>query len=964
MSLTINANPQIQNEYLQRATENLSSENIAGRTDKTDKNNRRAILERNAGAFGQIANMCYDKSEVYGSAAHSEAGEAEQIANGYYKEASMLECIDMLKNSVTPEDYSQLEEWGLIPDEDNPEAFVSVYERIQIELAAYCDDYDISGLNISAEKMKTVLGSSSMANAVSKANDIAAQTATLSDDTKKYIMSNELEPTLENVYKALHSGVSGNAGAALSDEQWQQLQGQVESFFNTNGIEVSSENLDSARWIIAQDMPLTVDNFNTLTELNKVDFSDEAYMAELQQNIAYTIYFGGNGMTTDVTGEPFNMEKVKEAVETVQSAMDSDVDYILKNNKKLNIENLKLRIQERIEEQKREQQNAKNDNQAEGYTQKNRVIIEARAILTAGSLFMMQKAGVSISYTEITIMIDMSHAANASYAEQLFALDEYIPADDERELLTRTVEVMSGFPSLPVGVAASLYNGTIEYTAEAVYEEGQLMASRFRMASMTYEAVGTEVRSDLGDSITKAFRNIDELLTACGVEVNDKNRRSARVLGYNSIEITAESVETMNDITADLDNLTNNLTPRAAVYLIRNGINPLNTDIRELNDMLVQLNTELGAGNEDEKYSEYLWKLEKNKSITQEERDAYIQLYRMLNHINRQDGSAAGAVSKAGQEMTLANLYTAVRTRQSGSVNKQIDDSTGLFEGTYSEDALTKYMENAVELMNDEELHKEYVYERMQDKLKGMEQMETMSEQEFMRFISGVEGISVNNIYSAMVAGDRHFYKKLVALEDENVIKAGEKLSAVWQQEGDEAATATEDVALEKQVTDAYEELNGAMAVENSETTYDKAIARTDMRQVVSFMTGQAKNRSYYIPMEISGEATMVHLTIRQGNQSEKGRISVYAETEQGKISVLMCAREDGYETLAATDSEELKDKLEQLCGEDAKVVYTDRIIDGMWNDTAVANSGREEVSYGELVRQAKAFIHNVLKKM
>ena len=959
MSITINAGLQVQNEYLQRATENISSENTTGRADK---NERKAVLERNVSTFGRIANICYDKSEVYGSTSYSNAGEAESTVDGYNKEASMMECIDMLKDSVTPEDYSQLEEWGLIPDEDNPEAFVSVYERIQIELAAYCEDYDISGLNINTEKMKNVLGSTAMANAVSKANDIAAETSVLSDDVKKYIMGNELEPTLENVYKALHSGVSGSMGNTLGDTEWQQLQGQVESFFETNGIEVNSENLESAKWIISEEMPLTVDNFNKLSALNEVDFSDEAYMTNLEQNIAYTIYFGGSAMATDVTGKAFDMETVEEAVETVQSAMDQDVDYILKNNKKLNIENLKLRIEERKKEQS--QKNTQKDSDEQIYTQKSKVLVEARAILTAGSLFMMQKAGVSISYTEITVMIDMSHANNATYAEQLFALDDYIPADSERELLTRTVEIMSGFPSLPIGVAASLYNGTIEYTAEAVYEEGQLMASKFHMASMTYEAVGTEVRSDLGDSITKAFRNIDELLTACGVDVNDKNRRSARVLGYNSIEITAESVEAMNDITTDLDELTENLTPRAAVYLIRNGINPLNTNIRELNDKLVQLNEELGAKNADEKYSEYLWKLEKNKSISKEERDAYIQLYRVINHINRQDGSALGAVSKAGQEMTLANLYTAVKTRQTGSVNKQIDDNTGLFDGTYSEDALTKYMENAYELMNDEELHREYVYERMQDKFRGMEQMETMSEQEFMRFISGMQGVSVNSIYSAMAAVDKQFYKKLMALEDENVIKATDKISDVWQQEGDETVQ-TDDVSLENTISDTYAELNEALSVENTESTYEKAVTRTNMRQVISFMTGQARNRSYYIPMEISGETTMVHMTIKQGNQSEKGRISVYTETEEGKIAVLMYRKEEEYEVLAATDSEELKDRLEQLCGaeENGNVIVTDRVYDGMWNDM-VTNSGREEVSYGELIRQAKSFIHNVLKKI
>ena len=53
-----NLNMQIQNEYLQRATENLSSDKGAGRTEK---NGRRAVLERSASAFERAANICYDK---------------------------------------------------------------------------------------------------------------------------------------------------------------------------------------------------------------------------------------------------------------------------------------------------------------------------------------------------------------------------------------------------------------------------------------------------------------------------------------------------------------------------------------------------------------------------------------------------------------------------------------------------------------------------------------------------------------------------------------------------------------------------------------------------------------------------------------------------------------------------------------------------------------------------------------
>lgn len=949
MDVKINGNLYVQNDY--QTKQSISAD---GNTT------RRAVLERSADAFKKAMDYSYDKNIMYNSHGMDAEKNPEQAVSEDIKSAGMMECIDTLKSLVTPEDYSQLEAWGLIPDEDNPEAFVSIYERIQIELAAYCEDYNATGLNINKEKMKAVLGSESMANAVSRAKDLSDMGGKLSDDSKKYILENQLEPTLENVYKAVHSGMAAGSAAVIGDNEWQQLYSQVQKFFETNGIENNSENINTAKWIIGENLPLNVDNFNKLAQLNQVDFNDTAYMDKLTENISYAIYFGGDGLQADVTGRAFDMDRIKEAVDTVQSAMDEDVDYIVKSNYKLNIENLKHRIEERKKESSQNDYYKDEKAQAD-MERRSRVLIEARAVLTSGSLFMMQKAGIDITYTEITVLVDMSVSADNQLADALFMLDGDKPAEADRQLLSQTINIMSGFSSLPIGVAGKIYSGEISYTAEAVYSEGNRMMTQFKIAAQTYDTIGTQVRTDLGDSITKAFRNIDDILTAEGIEVDDDSRRAARVLGYNSIEITVESVQVMGNIVGQLDALTKNLTPRAAVHLIRNGINPLNTNIEELNEQLIQINEKLSKEDSDMKYSEYLWKLEKSGNISSEERDAYIQLYRILEHINRQDGRAAGAVSKAGQEMTLANLYSAVKTLRTKSVDKKVDDSLGLLESGYSQDDLTKYMENATKLMADESLHGQYKHERMQQKLDAILDSKTMTEQEFMRIVSGMEGVSVNNIYNAMVASDPHFYKMVNNLGDEKIGAEIDKVSKLWQEDA-------EDVPAEEQIVSSYMNLKVAADSENQESTYERAILRTDIRQAVSFMARQAESRSYYVPMEISGDTTMVHMTFRQGGASEKGRISIYTETTEGKLSVLMTRREESYSIYAATDSMVLKEKLDILV--EGTVVVAENIRDGMWSEMAeevygsASDAYDTETTYGELVRQAKSFIHNVLKNI
>ena len=265
--------------------------------------------------------------------------------------------------------------------------------------------------------------------------------------------------------------------------------------------------------------------------------------------------------------------------------------------------------------------------------------------------------------------------------------------------------------------------------------------------------------------------------------------------------------------------------------------------------------------------------------------------------------------------------------------------------------------------MQDMELHYEYMYERFKDKLDSIKDIHTMSESEFMRYISGNEGISIGTIYSAMASLDRHLYKKLSDFKDEKINGSVKKISDTWQNDVEQDI---EDTALEQELAFGYEELKNSLSARNVDNTFEGALAKTDMGYVVTFMAKQAKNHSYYIPMEINGETTMIHMTIKNGENQEKGRISVYTDTEEGKISVLMCANGQGYETLAATDSIELKSKLETLLSDDAKVVYTKKIMDGMWDETVIADTENhnDNVEFGELVRQAKSFIHNVLKKL
>ena len=149
---------------------------------------------------------------------------------------------------------------------------------------------------------------------------------------------------------------------------------------------------------------------------------------------------------------------------------------------------------------------------------------------------------------------------------------------------------------------------------------------RLSRMTKTYEAVGTEVRKDLGDSIKKAFRNVPEILKDLGLDTSEENQRAVRILGYNGMEIKAESIAQVKDCDFYVNQTMAKLKPGTVFEMIRHGENPLDMTMKELSDTADQYNGNQWNHQEQESnnYGEFLWELEQTDGITEEERQSFI----------------------------------------------------------------------------------------------------------------------------------------------------------------------------------------------------------------------------------------------------------------------------------------------------------------------------------------------------
>ena len=102
--------------------------------------------------------------------------------------------------------------------------------------------------------------------------------------------------------------------------------------------------------------------------------------------------------------------------------------------------------------------------------------------------------------------------------------DQYFPRDaaaiDKYHNYRSVNTVADQLPGLPADMLGLFAKGQGNTSLEEFHNEGRVLQETYEKAQKTYETLMTTPRSDLGDSIEKAFTNIDEILKDLGMETS------------------------------------------------------------------------------------------------------------------------------------------------------------------------------------------------------------------------------------------------------------------------------------------------------------------------------------------------------------------------------------------------------------------------------------------------------------
>lgn len=650
--------------------------------------------------------------------------------------------IDDIHNQMTEEDYDELSKEGLSLGEFELERFERALERIKTQKVQIGEEIDqkiertqeikeeIKEISLDSLQNTALTGviekrleaanlpvTKSNVQAVEKALTMSMQANNLTDASVSYLLQNDSKPTVMNVYLATFSTSDTKNSMIKPEGSFEDVKEQAITYLeqmNKQGIQAS---LQDAKWLFEHNLPIdkeTMVAYQDVTLLRtsgNLSHSLDCIMSAMEDGI--------NPMQANLSMG--NRGILFQAMEQMEKVSDDAIKQVIAKEDTISLHNLATVQKKMDENQGSNEQQEHNDLDAttkpmeENTTKRplesleselkfitaKRQLEEIRTKLTFEAGLKLLNKGIQIHTQGLEHIVDELKSMETSYYEKLLTEGNVPNTKENLELLQTTCEKVQTISKAPSYVLGATVHRKDSISLQELGAGAFSMTEKAFKANEAYETLMTAPRTDMGDSIKKAFQSVDTILEEMNLKLTKENQRAVRILGYSQMEITEQNIDRMKEYDAKVNQLINQLQPSVTVELIKRNINPLHIPLNELTDQVSNLKEELGIS-EEERYSNFLAKVQKSETLSQDERDAYVGIYRLLNNVEKTDGKAIGYLVKAERELTLNNLLSAVRTIKGGSFDTTIDDTFGMLSGlTYESKNITSQISDVFAVENE-----------------------------------------------------------------------------------------------------------------------------------------------------------------------------------------------------------------------------------------------------------------------
>lgn len=933
------------------------------KTDSSDNMSKKAAVVGSSNSV-DMSDTIYARPQAKNEAGNNDGTDmAENLLNDM-NQTSENRRNDMIvtASTTTSDDYKAAKD-------DGYDVIVTETDKIKAVLAKAGVDISIYGDDLSREQLTDITGSQTEAamlvnqmkaydipatddniKAGTDAIDRAKSITNISNETKAYLVRNNMNPTVSNVYKATYSssqvqnykqkvGITDNV-----KQLYEELKPQLKQILEEAHIDSSDENLNQCRWLIDEDIAVTPDNVLLANQIDGITAAGENVSSDFYARaVTEALAMGKKAADATMSQDGLTFDMAREVCDVLSEATAEDIVTLESDNMPVTIENLSKLIAARGKDGAASQASANKalDNQITDSREARlvtaqRKLEEARLSMTAEANLSLIKKGVSIDTEPIERVVELLKQQENKYYGALFGESSVEASDDRVRMYNNVCDIFNQMKQQPAYVL------TLESSDDTVYElytAGKAMKQSLEAAS-GYETLMTSPRADMGDSISKAFQNVDDILKELQIETSESNRRAVRILAYNSTNITEENIKQIKSIDEQVQRAFSDMTPAVTLEMIKRGISPLDMSMSDISDTARQIKSE-NHDERDDKFSEFLWKLEKKNEISEEERDSYIGIYRLISQVEQSDGAVIGSLVNQGADITMKNLLTAVRVRGKSAMDYKVDDtfagvdsvSRGIkidsqIESAYQANCLRDVLDTLspekMEFVQDDswlemtpEQLRQAVYEADEDNTLS-EQYATEQLRQFNQAVSVPE-----NVYAFLEKYDVKTTAVNLMAASRLMKNPSEAVRNLWERGDSATARAlldetlrrfSESVKNPKELAQAQETLaDTAEHVMDSMIIEDRHTGSIDIRQMkllcsqLRIASNMSRQENYIVPIETADGVTGMKLRIVRG-EDKKGLVDIFLEDKKcGRVAAYFEAKENSVSAMIVTDDEQTK---------------------------------------------------------
>lgn len=955
------------------------------KTDSSDNMSKKAAVVGSSNSV-DMSDTIYARPQAKNEAGNNDGTDmAENLLNDM-NQTSENRRNDMIvtASTTTSDDYKAAKD-------DGYDVIVTETDKIKAVLAKAGVDISIYGDDLSREQLTDITGSQTEAamlvnqmkaydipatddniKAGTDAIDRAKSLTNISNETKAYLVRNNMNPTVSNVYKATYSssqvqnykqkvGITdnvkqlyddnqyGDKGAGsqgkISDELFEELKPQLKQILEEAHIDSSDENLNQCRWLIDEDIAVTPDNVLLANQIDGITAAGENVSSDFYARaVTEALAMGKKAADATMSQDGLTFDMAKKACDVLGEATAEDIVTLESDNMPVTIENLSKLIAVRDKDSAASQASANKaaDNQITDSREARlvtaqRKLEEARLSMTAEANLSLIKKGVSIDTEPIERVVELLKQQENKYYGALFGESSVEASDDRVRMYNNVCDIFNQMKQQPAYVL------TLESADDTVYElytAGKAMKQSLEAAASGYETLMTSPRADMGDSMSKAFQNVDDILKELQIDTSESNRRAVRILAYNSTEITEDNIKQIKSVDEQVQRAFSDMTPAVTIEMIKRGISPLDMSMSDISDTARRIKSE-NPDERDEKFSEFLWKLEKKNEISEKERDSYIGIYRLISQVEQSDGAVIGSLVNQGADITMKNLLTAVRVRGKSAMDYKVDDtfagvdsvSRGIKIDSQIESAYhTNCLRDVLDTLSPEKMEfvqydswldmtpeqlRQAVYEANEDNALS-EQYATEQLRQFNQAVSVPE-----NVYAFLEKYDVKTTAVNLMAASRLMKNPSEAVRNLWERGDSATARAlldetlrrfSESVKNPKELAQAQETLaDTAEHVMNSMIIEDRHTGSIDLRQMkllcsqLRIASNMSRQENYIVPIETADGVTGMKLRIVRG-EDKKGLVDIFLEDKKcGRVAAYFEAKENSVSAMIVTDDEQTK---------------------------------------------------------